>query len=253
MALIAKNKLSFVDGTFSEITPDDELYAFWYRCNSMVMSWLLHAVSNEIVDSIMYINNAVDAWHDFHDRFYQRNEPRAFQIKQLLNGLAQGFDDDFRLIHACSCGGMKALLDYQQHEYVMQFLMGLNESYTQIRAQILMQDPLPSINNVFSLVVQEERQRSLTHLSNDSVACNAAFASGFYGQYPPGFKFKPRPPFTNSKPVVNQIDITCDQPNVAASSENVSNHVSGFNSTLSSSTLSSSQCQQLIALLSSQQ
>ncbi|KAL5565598.1 hypothetical protein UlMin_028762 [Ulmus minor] len=67
MALTTKNKLSFVDGTFSEISPDDELYAFWYGCNSMVMSWFLHAVSKEIADSIMYINNAVDVWNDLHD------------------------------------------------------------------------------------------------------------------------------------------------------------------------------------------
>ena len=41
--------------------------------------------------------------------------------------------------------------------------MGLNDSYAQIRAQILMLDPLPSISKVFALVVQEERQRSITH------------------------------------------------------------------------------------------
>ena len=164
-----KNKLSFIDGTFSEISPDNELYAFWYRCNSMVMSWLLHAVSKEIADSIMYINNVVDVWNDLHDRFYQSNGPRVFQIKQLLNSLAQGSDDvscyytklktlwdelkDFHPIPVCSCGGMKALVDYQQTEYVLTFLMGLNASYTQIRAQILMQDPFPFINKVFSLVV----------------------------------------------------------------------------------------------------
>ena len=83
----------------------------------------------------MYINNDVDVWNDLHDRFYQSNGPRVFQIKQLLNSLAQGSDDvscyytklktlwdelkDFRQIPACSCGGMKALLDYRQHEYVM--------------------------------------------------------------------------------------------------------------------------------------
>ena len=43
----------------------------------------------------------------------------------------------------------------------MQFLMGLNESYSQTRSQILMMEPLPSISKVFSLVVQEERQRQI--------------------------------------------------------------------------------------------
>jgi hypothetical protein len=36
--------------------------------------------------------------------------------------------------------------------------MGLNDSFAQIRGQILLIDPLPSINKVFSLVIQEERQ-----------------------------------------------------------------------------------------------
>ena len=56
-------------------------------------------------------------------------------------------------------------MDYQQQEYVLQFLMGLNESFTQVRAQVLMLDPLPSINKVFSLVVQDERQR---HIGNST-------------------------------------------------------------------------------------
>ena len=48
-------------------------------------------------------------------------------------------------------------MDYQQQEYVMQFLMGLNESYGGIRGQILMLDPLPLVAKVFNLLVQEER------------------------------------------------------------------------------------------------
>ena len=146
MALIAKNKLCLVDGTISKLSLDDDYYNSWSRCNSMVMSWILHAVSREIADSIMYIDNAKSMWNDLHDRFHQSNGPRVFQIKQLLNVLYQGADDvngyftklktlwdelkDFRPIPSCNCGGMKALMDYQQHEYVLQFLMGLNESFS---------------------------------------------------------------------------------------------------------------------------
>lgn len=42
----------------------------------------------------------------------------------------------------------------------MTFLMGLNDSYAMLRAQILLMDPLPSIAKVFSIVVQEEHQRA---------------------------------------------------------------------------------------------
>ena len=43
----------------------------------------------------------------------------------------------------------------------MQLLMRLNESFAQVRGQILLMDPLPSLNKVCSLLIQEEKQRSI--------------------------------------------------------------------------------------------
>lgn len=68
---------------------------------------------------------------------------------------------EFRPIMSCNCGGIKVWMDYQDREYVLQFLMGLNESFSQIHAQILMSEALPSISKVFSLVIQEEGQSSI--------------------------------------------------------------------------------------------
>lgn len=49
----------------------------------------------------------------------------------------------------------------------MKFLMGLNDSYSSICSQIFLSDPLPPINEVFSLVIQEEKQREINlHLSS---------------------------------------------------------------------------------------
>ena len=45
----------------------------------------------------------------------------------------------------------------------MQFLMGFNDSYFQIKRLILLTNPLPSVNKVYSLLIQEERQRSVGH------------------------------------------------------------------------------------------
>ena len=54
-------------------------------------------------------------------------------------------------------------MDFQQEEHAMPFLMGFNDSYAQTQAQILMLHPLPPISKVFTLVVQEECQRFITH------------------------------------------------------------------------------------------
>ena len=51
-------------------------------------------------------------------------------------------------------------------EYVMSFLIGLNDSFAQIRGQLLLLDPLPPINKVFSLVSQEERKWTVSSSSN---------------------------------------------------------------------------------------
>lgn len=193
MALNAKNKLGFVDGSLPQPDLSDSSASIWSRCNSMVTSWLLNAVSKEIADSLLYLDTAQAVWTDLYERFHQSNAPRIFQIKTQLNGLSQGSLDlntyftrlkilwdelrNFQPIPVCQCGGMKEWMTYQQQEYVMQFLMGLNDSYSTIRGQILMITPLPSVSKVFNLVVQEERQRSIVPISSapaDSLAFNIA-------------------------------------------------------------------------------
>ena len=51
MALNVKNKLGFMDGTLSQPMTDYPTARIWPRCNNMVTSWLLNAVSKKIVNS----------------------------------------------------------------------------------------------------------------------------------------------------------------------------------------------------------
>ncbi|KAL5537487.1 hypothetical protein UlMin_045928 [Ulmus minor] len=67
----------------------------------------------------------------------------------------------------CSCGGVKHLNEHHQMEHIMSFLMGLDDSFSQVRGQLLLMDPMPPINRVFSLIVQEEQQRK-TNPPSDS-------------------------------------------------------------------------------------
>ena len=74
---------------------------------------------------------------------------------QLLN---------FKPSPCCSCGkctyGVNdKITTFQHQDSLMQFLNGLNDSYSQVRTQILMMKPSPSIDKAFSLVIQKERQR----------------------------------------------------------------------------------------------
>ena len=81
MALNAKNKLAFVDGSLSRPAATDLLVGPWSRCNSMVIYWILNYVSREIADSLLYHDLAAEVWHDLYERFHQNNGPRIFQLK----------------------------------------------------------------------------------------------------------------------------------------------------------------------------
>ena len=83
LALNAKNKLGFVNGTIKapseETHPDD--YANWSRCNDMVHSWIVNTLNPEISNSVIYYTTAHEVWEDLSERFSQSNAPRIFEIQ----------------------------------------------------------------------------------------------------------------------------------------------------------------------------
>ena len=184
LALSSKNKLGFVIGTVPQPNdPSDPLYDLWTRCNDLVLSWITSCLAEHISASVIYIKIAKGVWDDLKERYSQSNGPRVFHLKQAISSLKQEQYDvssyytvlkslwdeflNYRPIPGCSCGAKcicdlsKTLTDYQHYDYVLSFLMGLNESFAQVRSQILLMEPLPSINKVFALVQQEEKQRGV--------------------------------------------------------------------------------------------
>jgi transposase InsO family protein len=201
MALSAKNKLGFIDGSLAKPAEDTSEYFAWDRCNNMVLSWILNSVSQEISSSIIYIESAQEMWNDIKERFSQSNGPRIFQLQKAISALSQNNDsvssyytslkglwdelNNYRPLPLCSCGASRTVTEYQHREYIFQFLMGLNESFSHIRGQILLMDPLPQINKIFSMVVQEERQREITSTFFAPVShAPAAMVSKFTPSHP---------------------------------------------------------------------
>ncbi len=144
----------------------------------MVLSWILNSLSKKISASVIYLDTSIEVWKDLKERFSQSNGPRIYQLQKAIASLSQdqgsvssyytklkgSWDElmNYRPIPACTCGALKTLMDYQHSEYVIKFLVGLDDSYASVRDQILLMDPMPTINKVFSLVSQEERQRELS-------------------------------------------------------------------------------------------
>ncbi|CAL8999400.1 unnamed protein product [Prunus brigantina] len=184
ISLSAKNKLGFVDGSVKRpsVETDPEGFSLWRRCNDMVLSWILNSLEQDIADSVIYSDTAHDIWQDLEERFSQSNAPRIFQIQRDIASLTQdqmtvaayytklkGLWDElasYNNVSPCSqrriyCGAMKTHAEQEERNKIMQFLMGLNESYAAARGQILLMQPLPAFRKTYSLISQEEKQREL--------------------------------------------------------------------------------------------
>ncbi|XP_024030909.1 uncharacterized protein LOC112094402 [Morus notabilis] len=163
MALMVKNKFGFVDGSMKRPNNDagDELQQ-WICCDNLVKTWILSSISKEIAASVFYCDGAQAVWNELRERFSQVNSVQLFHIENEIRDCVQGtmsvgsyftklkglWDERDVLfpIPACHCGTMKEELSYRETQKTIKFLMGLTESFTMTRGQVLMMDPLPKVS-----------------------------------------------------------------------------------------------------------
>ncbi|XP_050136318.1 uncharacterized protein LOC126612060 [Malus sylvestris] len=179
IALSAKNKLGFVDGSVEQPSaktkPTES--ALWQRCNDMILMWIINTLSSNLATSVVYMTTAKDVWDDLRERFSQQNVSRLFEIQRELARLTQSQQpinvyftklkglwdemDSYQTLKPCSCGAVQSNNEQVERTKVLQILMGLDDSYSAIRGQILLIQPLPSIRSVYSMLTQEEKQRGM--------------------------------------------------------------------------------------------
>lgn len=127
----------------------------------MILSWLLNFVSREIASSVMSLDTTKKVWDDLSYQFRISNAPRIFHIKNAISILAQNnlpvvtyyimlkklWDElsTYTTKKTCEhCGASKA----HQTDIMIQFLMGLDDSYSQIKGQLLLNSLLPPLSKV---------------------------------------------------------------------------------------------------------
>lgn len=191
VALISKNKVKFVDGTLSPPPISDPLYEPWLRCNNLVLSWLQRSISEEIAKSLLWCDRASLVWKSLENRFSQGDIFRVADIQEEVARLQQGTLDissyftklmtlweeieNFRPIRdctcaiPCSCGAATDLRKFKEQDKVIKFLKGLGDQYSHVRSQIMLMSPLPTLDNAFNLILQQERQFNLPSTTDSSI------------------------------------------------------------------------------------
>ena len=78
-------------------------------------------------------------------------------------------------IPQCTSRETKLVIEITIFNYQMQFLIRLNDSFDHIQNQIMLMDPLPSVNKAYSMVLRVEKQRWLQMSFIDNTGNSAIF------------------------------------------------------------------------------
>ncbi|KAJ0876787.1 putative RNA-directed DNA polymerase [Helianthus annuus] len=190
LALEAKNKYGFIDGKCIKPKDDQVLANQWERCNSVVITWLLNSISEELFLGQVFSKLASEVWTDLKESFDKVDGSVVYDLYKRINGISQNgstvaeyynrlttmwkqFDAMVQL-PTCSCQAAKDYNDFSTLIKLMQFLMGLDDIYQPVRTNLLTREPFPSVKVAFSIVSREESHRLA---SNGSKGQNVSFVT----------------------------------------------------------------------------
>ncbi|XP_076933169.1 uncharacterized protein LOC143598977 [Bidens hawaiensis] len=85
LALQVKNKVGFINGKCLKLVDDEVLAGQWDRCNSVVLTWILNSVSDELYVGQIYFELAFDAWEELRDTYDNVYGSVVFGFYQNIN------------------------------------------------------------------------------------------------------------------------------------------------------------------------
>ncbi|XP_075077025.1 uncharacterized protein LOC142163786 [Nicotiana tabacum] len=173
VALLGKNKLCLVDGTTSKGDFGSGLAHQWDRCNAIVTSWLMSNVNSHLLTGVLFSENTQTVWARLKERFDKVNASRLYYFHKEFFTSTLGISSvsiyftkltdlwaEYDAI--LPPPPVKDYVEQLEFQRLLQFLMGLNDSFEQARSQILMMPNVPSINQAYTMIVQDESKRTIS-------------------------------------------------------------------------------------------
>ena len=187
MALGAKLKLGFIDGSCPKPDVGHVDLQRWVRCDYMVTCWILNSMVQDLSEAFLYAQSACELWKEIAERYGQSNGPLVYHLERELSKISQGnltiasyfnklkkcWDElqninglptcDCGKMRECTCDVLEKFLLRDNNSKLIQFLMKLNDEYESVRSQILAMDPLTTVNKEYYIVQQIEKQKQVTN------------------------------------------------------------------------------------------
>ncbi|PWA45478.1 hypothetical protein CTI12_AA517650 [Artemisia annua] len=175
----------------------------WETCNNLVISLIESSVSESIAKSIMFIDSACEIWIQLETRFSLSNGSRKYKLSKECFEIQQHGGSVSKYYTKLKCvweelDSMTVLPRLMSVTPEMSgFLIAVEkkkEEQSAQRSQLLLINPLPSVENACAVVQQEESQKDVfTHGHVPLVETTALYGKqenkGKCGIY--GFKWHP--------------------------------------------------------------
>ncbi|XP_074346758.1 uncharacterized protein LOC141685563 [Apium graveolens] len=151
--LSSKRKLGFVDRSVPRSTKNDVNALQGDQCNNPIISWSHNNVSENIKNSILFMNTASKIGSQLEKSKYYTKLSSLWEELDSMNSL-HVIPTPIAEITAL----LKTIDTFKDEGKFFQFFNGMDEKYDAPRSQLLMLCPLPIIEMACSMIQQEESQ-----------------------------------------------------------------------------------------------
>ncbi|XP_075076593.1 uncharacterized protein LOC142163228 [Nicotiana tabacum] len=143
IALRDKRKLGFIKGTCTKDQFTDDLGEDWKRVNAIVLTWIMNTVSPELVNGIVYASNAHEysAYHSSLKLLWDEYSALILTLPVIPE--------------------TREFITHLEQQKLFQFLMGLNDSFSAIKSQMLLMSPSPSVSRAYAMLINKKNQRKV--------------------------------------------------------------------------------------------
>nr|GMD39400.1 Retrovirus-related Pol polyprotein from transposon RE1 [Ipomoea batatas] len=185
--ICGKGKDDYLTGTAAKPETTEPGFRKWKIENSMIMSWLINSMNNDIGEIFLLFETAQEIWDAAKETYSSsENTSELFRVESTLHDFRQGeqsvtqyYNTLTRYWHQLDLfetPSWKCPEDAAKYRQIMEqkklfkFLLGLNEELDDVRGRIMGTKQLPSPMEAFSKIRREESRKKVMMGSKEQLA-----------------------------------------------------------------------------------
>ncbi|XP_071696396.1 uncharacterized protein [Rutidosis leptorrhynchoides] len=156
--------MGFINDTILRSKTYEVLASQWDRCNSVVLSWILGSITEDLYYGQSFSTNATEVWNKLKETYDK--------IDTSYDAMVSSPDCTCDAT-ACTCKAATSHKEHKKMMKLMQFLMGLSDEYTTVRSNILLKDSVLDVKEAYAIISREESHKGI---SSDKISKTHASA-----------------------------------------------------------------------------